>query len=258
MSDEAVSIVVPVYREAENLPVLVAGVFGAMAGAGLSGEMILVDDDSRDGTSEAVARLAERFPVRLITRTHERGLSTAVVRGFEAAVNPILVCMDADLSHPPDALPALIAPVRSGAADFCIGSRYAPGGTTADDWGLGRWLNSRVATWLALPLVRVHDPMAGFFCTRREVLERARQAGLSPIGYKIGLEILVKAGCRRVMETPIRFADRLHGQSKMTVRQQVEYLRHLWRLYRFRWPIGVPVALLTGAGVVAAAIFARS
>jgi dolichol-phosphate mannosyltransferase len=255
MTHEPVSIVVPTYKEAENLPVLTERVFAALQAAGIPGEMIIVDDNSRDGTEDAVRRLSERYPIRVITRTDERGLSSAVVRGFREAKHDILLCMDADLSHPPEALPNVIAPIEARAAEFCIGSRYAQGGKTKEDWGLLRRINSQGATLLARPLTRVRDPMAGFFCLRREVLARAEQAGLDAIGYKIALEILIKARCRQVTEVPIEFSDRLFGRSKLTFRQQLLYLQHLVRLYRFRWPVAAPVVVLVVVGGVALAAY---
>lgn len=239
-----VSIVVPTYREARNIPILTRRVFETLRAADIPAEMIVVDDDSRDGTREALAELAGDFPVRLITRIDERGLSSAVVRGFQEARHDILLCMDADLSHPPEALPRVIAPIADGRAEFCIGSRYTVGGKTREDWGLLRQINSQVATLLARPLTSVKDPMAGFFCLDRATLAKAQAAGLNPIGYKIGLEILIKARCKRVIEVPIEFSDRLHGKSKLTLKQQLEYLRHLWRLYRFQWPLALPLAMI--------------
>jgi dolichol-phosphate mannosyltransferase len=159
--------------------------------------------------------------------------------------------MDADLSHPPESVPAVIAPIAEGRADFCIGSRYTAGGKTKEDWGFLRQINSQVATLLARPLTAAKDPMAGFFCLTRDVLRRAEDAGLNPIGYKIGLEILIKARCRRVAEVPIEFSDRLHGKSKLTLKQQIEYLRHLWRLYLFKWPWAILLGVLVGLGLVA-------
>lgn len=243
-----VSIIVPTFREARNIPILVEQVFAALARSGRAGEMILVDDNSDDGTERVVGELAKTYPVRLIVRRTERGLSSAVVRGFEEAKNDLLLCMDADLSHPPESVPNVIAAIDSGEADFCIGSRYVSGGRTKEDWGFLRKLNSWGATLLARPLTRAKDPMAGFFCISREVFENARTAGLNAIGYKIGLEIMIKARCRRVVETPIVFADRLHGESKLTIRQQLLYLQHLCSLYWFRRPV-----LLVVFGLLAAA-----
>jgi dolichol-phosphate mannosyltransferase len=123
--------------------------------------------------------------------------------------------------------------LRAG-TDFVVGSRYVKGGSTDAQWGVLRWLNSKVATLLARGLTNLKDPMAGFFGFPRSILNEATQ--LVPVGYKIGLEILVKAQCRRVVEIPIAFAERVKGESKLSIRQQVLYLRHLRRLYRFRFP----------------------
>lgn len=242
------SIIVPTFREARNIPILVQRVFDALAAAGWRAEMIIIDDDSRDGTEAAVADLAQRYPVRVVTRRGERGLSSAVLRGFAEARADLLLVMDADLSHPPERVAAVAEAVRSGGADFSIGSRYVSGGTTADDWGFDRQLNSRVATWLARPLTRVRDPMAGFFCLRRDTWRRAES--LNPIGYKIALELLVKCRCRNVVEVPIVFSDRLYGESKLTAKQRIEYLRHLAALYRFKFPWLLPLLIALSAAAV--------
>jgi len=229
-----VSIVVPTYREAENLEQLVVRLGEAMCDCAAGHEVVVVDDDSRDGTAEAMQRLAEAgHPVRLITRTEERGLGSAVLRGFEEANGETLVCMNADLSHPPEAVPRLLAHLQSSGADFVIGSRYVEGGSTQGGWGLVRWLNSKVATLLARPFTRARDPMAGFFALPREVFERA--APLDPVGYKIGLELIVKCSCNNVQEVPIHFANRKRGESKLSFKEQVNYLRHLKRLADYKF-----------------------
>ena len=230
------SIVVPTYGEAANLPVLVQRIADALHDRDLRWEVIVVDDNSPDGTPDVCEELSLRYPVRLIVRRGERGLSSAVIAGMRAARGEVLLCMDADLSHPPEAIPVMVAALGADdGADFVIGSRYVSGGRTEDDWGLFRELNSRVATLLALPLTRISDPMAGLFALKRDAFIAA-DADLNPIGYKIGLELLVKSGCRRVVETPIHFRNRLHGESKLNLREQVNYLRHLGRLYAFRFP----------------------
>jgi len=228
-----VSVVVPTYREVENIPLLVPRVDGVFRAAALEGEVLIVDDDSRDGTVEVVDAMVRRgLPVRLIVRKDERGLSTAVLRGFDESSGEFLVCMDADLSHPPEVIPRMIEMLRDGQAEFVIGSRYCPGGSTDAAWGLFRWLNSRVAMMLAWPLVRLYDPMAGFFALPRQVYRRG--ARMNPIGYKIALELIVKCRCRRIREVPIHFADRRLGRSKLNLREQINYLRHLRRLYAHR------------------------
>lgn len=258
MSRQQVSVIVPTYKEALNIPILTRRLFEALNRAEIPGELIFVDDNSQDGTERVVGELATQYPVRLIVRTQERGLSSAVVRGFHEARHEILLCMDADLSHPPESVPEVIEPIAEGRADFSVGSRYVSGGSTKDDWGFFRWLNSMVATLLARPLTAVRDPMAGFFCLKRTTLDAAEAAGLNPIGYKIALEILIKSRCGRVEEVPIEFSDRLHGSSKLTFRQQLEYLQHLCRLYRFRYPLLIPVAavgVISVAGLAAFRLF---
>lgn len=236
MSVPDLSIVVPTYREAANLTVLVPRIAETMAPAHLKWELIVVDDNSPDDTVEVCQRLAALFPVRLIVRTRERGLSSAVIAGMRAARGDILLCMDADLSHPPESIPSIAAALRDhDAVDFVIGSRYVEGGRTEDGWGLLRWINSRGATLLARPLTRTSDPMAGFFALRRDDFHAAEPT-LNPVGYKIGLELLIKCACRNVAEVPILFTNRLHGESKLNLREQLNYLRHLARLYAFKFP----------------------
>ena len=227
-----VSVVIPTYREAPNLRELIPLVSSVLDNAGLSGEIIVVDDNSNDGTNEVCAEFADHYPLQLLSRKVERGLSSAVIHGMLRAKGNILLVMDADLSHPPEKIPELVNSLSDSDADFAIGSRYVSGGTVDRNWGVFRWLNSRVSTLLAWPLTSVKDPMAGFFAIRRERFESARR--LDPVGYKIGLELIVKCDCRRIREVPITFQDRRYGQSKLTLREQVNYLRHLKRLYEFR------------------------
>ena len=115
-----------------------------------------MDDDSRDGTVELLARRNENW-VRLVTRKTDRGLSKAVCDGLKLAQGDAIVVMDADLSHPPESIPAMVESLMDG-YDFAVGSRYVKGGSTSDDWGFFRWLNSRVATLLAMPFTNIKDP----------------------------------------------------------------------------------------------------
>ena len=227
----SVTIVVPTYKEAENLPYLIDQIGDVREALGIPIDLLIMDDDSRDGSVEVVEARSEPW-VEIVVRTSDRAHSAAVLDGMRRARGEVLVCMDADLSHPPQALPHMLSKLEAG-ADFVIGSRYVDGGSTADDWSFLQWLNSRVATALARPLTNVADPMAGFFALRRSTFEQGRD--LAPVGYKIGLELLLKCGCERVVEVPIHFEDRRFGQSKLTVRQQLLYLRHLRRLYIFKY-----------------------
>jgi dolichol-phosphate mannosyltransferase len=225
-----ISIVVPTFREAESLPLLIDRIALLKENSGLELELLIIDDDSRDGTEALIAARSEPW-LQLCVRTVDRGLSQAVLFGLSRARGELLVVMDADLSHPPEVIPEMLASLRAG-ADFVLGSRYVQGGTTAEGWGLFRFLNSRVATYLARPLTRVSDPMSGFFALPRAVFERAENP--SPLGYKIGLELLVRCRCRAVREIPIHFSNRVRGESKLTLEQQLLYVRHLARLYRFK------------------------
>jgi len=246
-----VSVVVPTYLEARNLPELVARVCGALARAALPAEVLVVDDDSPDDTAAVCAALAREHPVRLEVRRNERGLSSAVLHGLRRASGDVFVVMDGDLSHPPERVPELVAALADPDIDFVLGSRYARGGTTDEAWGWFRRLNSRGATLLARPFTRAKDPMSGFFALRRETFQRC--ARLDPVGYKIGLELIVKGGCRRIREVPIHFARRLHGKSKMTLKEQVDYLRHLRRLFVFKagaWAYPIQFAFVGATGMV--------
>ena len=241
----SVSIVVPTYYEAENIPLLVERIETLRERRGIDLELLIMDDDSRDGTPEVVASLGKEW-VKLRVRKKDKGLSQAVIDGLALARNEVVVVMDADLSHPPEKIPEMLD-VLAGGADFVIGSRYVKGGTQDDAWGLFRWINSKVATLLSRPFTRVKDPMSGFFAFRRSALDHTYP--LNPVGYKIGLELLVKGGFRRIREIPIHFSQRKYGESKLSLKEQLLYLRHLWRLSLFKLfgrtapPPGKPVVL---------------
>jgi len=246
------SVIVPTYCEAQNLHILVPLIDNAVTQAGLSAEIIIVDDNSPDETRSVCNVLSLTYPVRLHVRKEERGLSSAVMAGMNLARGDVLLVMDADLSHPPAKIPELVEALKDPEVDFVIGSRYVDGGETADDWGLFRWVNSKVSTLLAKPLTSACDPMAGFFCLRRTTFLSAAET-LNPIGYKIGLELIVKCSCRNVAEVPISFSDRLHGESKLSLREQLNYLWHLKRLYEYRFrekAYFVQFALVGASGVL--------
>ena len=229
-----VSIIVPTYREADNLRELVPRIDQALVAAGLLGEIVVVDDDSQDGTQFVCAALARDLTstVRLIVRVGQKGLSSAVLAGLQESRGTTMVVMDADLSHPPELIPHLLDELSDPVVTFVIGSRYAEGGSTSSEWSVLRWLNSQIATLLARPFTDARDPMSGFFALRRSTWQNAPV--LDPVGYKIGLEFIVKCNCT-VKEIPIDFGQRRHGASKLSWRQQVQYLLHLARLAKFKW-----------------------
>ncbi|MDP7070032.1 MAG: glycosyltransferase [Phycisphaerales bacterium] len=242
-----VTVIIPTYQEAESLPQLLERL-GAVRRGGVDLNVLVVDDDSGDGTDSVIAALNLDW-VRLITRTNARGLSSAVLRGMREATGRSCVVMDADLSHPPEVIPDFLEALRGG-ADFVVGSRYVPGGSTEDGWGVLRWINSKVATVMARPFTSVRDPMSGFLGFSRELI--ADPSVLDPVGYKIGLELIVKGGCTRVEEVPIHFSTRTHGQSKLSLRVQLQYLDHILRLARWKYPklsSFVPFAAVGASGV---------
>lgn len=207
----AVSIIVPTFNEAENIAPLLSQIIAT----GVSvREILLVDGGSTDGTRDAIRSLAAHYPVRLVEQKRNApGLAAAIMAGAHAAQGDILVVMDADLSHPPDRINDLLAPLFAGTADMAIGSRYVPGGSTPG-WPLWRRTMSRTASVLAQPLTGVRDSMGGFFA-----ISRARLLQIAPptSGFKIVFETIARGGRDlRVREIPIAFRDRTRGQSKMS------------------------------------------
>jgi dolichol-phosphate mannosyltransferase len=248
----SVTVVVPTYKEAENIPVLVKRLCAAFASSQHNCSIIIVDDNSRDGTQNIVTNLSSEYPVKLHLREKERGLSSAVLAGFERADGEIFVCMDADLSHPPEKVIEMCDIISSGEADFVIGSRNVPGGS-ADSFNFYRRSNAFLARMLAFPLARISDPMAGFFAFRSQLYTTDLISQLNPVGWKICLEILVKMNPGRVREIPIIFEERLYGCSKLSFKEQINYLIHLKRLYcyKFKGIARFAVFSLVGASGIA-------
>ncbi|HTL44070.1 MAG TPA: polyprenol monophosphomannose synthase [Vicinamibacterales bacterium] len=225
------TIVIPTYNERERLGELVDALFSVTRDAGLDLELVIVDDNSPDGTGALADDLARTRRIRVVHRTGKLGLGTAVVAGFDVAAAPILGVMDADFSHPPSLVPKLLAAQRATGADLVVASRYVPGGSTPD-WPLRRKVLSRAACLLARPLSPIRDAASGFFLLRREVAEGVQiHAG----GFKICLELIVRAWPHRLVEVPYRFDDREAGESKMSTREALGYLLQLRSLYRVRW-----------------------
>jgi dolichol-phosphate mannosyltransferase len=153
--------------------------------------------------------------------------------GIKEAAADIIVVMDADLSHPIEKIPALVEELQSDSKVFVAGSRYVEGGRFDRSWSFWRFLNSWFATSMAGPLIDCKDPMTGFFAVRKQHLPGIEQ--FQPIGYKIALELMVRGGFKNIIEIPIAFHDRTAGESKMNLAQQFNYIRHLRRLYLFRF-----------------------
>ena len=224
------TLVVPTYNERDRLPDLVTAVFDAYQQGGVDGELVIVDDNSPDGTGQVADDLAARYPIKVIHRAGKLGLGTAVVAGFNASEAPIVGVIDADLSHPPRLVPRMLKAMLDSGADFVIGSRYVPGGGTGD-WSYSRQLMSRFACLLARGLTPVRDVTSGFFLVRRDL---ARGVTISAGGFKICLELLIRGAPTLVIEVPYVFQTRTAGQSKMNLREALGYLEQLRDLRAYR------------------------
>lgn len=210
------TVVVPTFNEAQNVEPLYRGLARALTG--VDWEVIFVDDDSPDGTADAVRRLAQtEHNVRCLHRIGRRGLSSACIEGALASAARYVAVMDADLQHDERLLPAMLETLRAGEADVVVGSRYAEGGGTGG-WGRGRVWISAAGTRLARMMLgnRVADPLSGFFMTAA-ALWRERAPHLSALGFKILLDLLLPPPHRdlRVKELPYKFRERELGRSKL-------------------------------------------
>jgi dolichol-phosphate mannosyltransferase len=239
---KAISIIIPTYKEKENIGCLVERIHNNLAKYDY--EIVIIDDNSSDGSEELVADLVRRYPVKIIVRKNKRGLSSAVVDGIASTDSENVIVMDADLQHPPEVLPDIVKALENH--DFVMASRYIKGGSPGE-WKLSRKIVSKGATLLALPLApKVKDPMSGFFGFKRSVVNIA---SLSPTGWKIGLEILVRSKFKAVTEVPYTFVPRAHGESKLSRRIMTEYLKQLFYLYSFKYPI-LDFMVVGGIGTV--------
>lgn len=220
----AISIIAPTFNEQANVPILIERLDVAMRG--LAWEIVFVDDDSSDGTLQALSAAAAADPrVRYIHRIGRRGLSSAVVEGIQSTNAPLVAVIDADLQHDEALLPKMAAQFSDPTLDLVIGSRYVEGGDVGD-WSQGRQRISRVATRLARLVVKADltDPMSGFFMIRRPVFDAsARQ--LSSQGYKILLDVIASAPRKlKIKELPFSFGLRQHGESKLDTLVTWEYI----------------------------------
>ena len=227
-----VSLVIPTYNERDNIGLLIQDVCTVLKETRYSFEILVVDDDSPDGTWQVVQEMMRGYPeLRVLRRTHERGLARAVLRGWQEAQGEILAVMDGDLQHPPETLALLIDALEKQGGDIAVASRHVRGGGVSE-WNMLRrgssWGATLVASWM-LPgtLATVRDPMSGYFAIRRSVIE---DCTLKPEGYKILLEVLGRGSYRAVVEVPYIFIERQQGQSKLGLRQYREFVTHLLRL----------------------------
>lgn len=219
------SLVVPTYNESANILGLVEGIHRALGDR--SYELIVVDDNSPDGTAARARELSQEYPVVVLQRAGKLGLASAVVEGWRLARGHVLGVIDADGSHDESLLPDMVDAVSSGQVEMAVGSRYIPGGGMGD-WPLYRQLISRVAVALARPICPIHDLTSGFFVVQRQAIENV---ALDPVGFKIGLEVMMRGQYRTFCEFPYVFTDRAQGASKLGPKVVLAYLGQLGSLF---------------------------
>ena len=219
------SLVIPTYNERENISILLEKIFSEFKKNKIKGEVIVVDDNSPDKTGDLVESLIKDYEnLKIVHRKGKLGLSSAVLEGWKISKGKILGVMDADLSHPTEKIKELFFPIQKEGIDFTIGSRYVKGGKILG-WGFRRKILSYFATVLARPLTSVKDPMTGFFMIKRKCVDFNK---LNPKGFKILLEVILKAKYNQVKEIPIVFTNRIKGKSKAGIKEIFCYLENLW------------------------------
>lgn len=225
------SIIIPTYNEKENIQILLKKIQNEFEENNIHGEIIVVDDNSPDGTGRILENLKKEIKnFKIIHRKGKFGLSSAVLDGWKIAEGEILGVMDADLSHPPEKIKELFWLIKNGEADFTIGSRYVNGGKI-DGWGAKRKIMSKGATLLARVFTSVKDPMTGFFMIKKECIKDKK---LNPLGFKILLELIIKADYNKIIEIPIRFVNRTKGKSKAGTKEIFNYLKNLAGYLRYK------------------------
>lgn len=225
------SFVIPTYNEAGGIERLIRSLSDVFVQNQLDGEIVVVDDNSPDGTGAIVDKLSADFPVRCLHRPGKLGLSSGVIEGWKFARpdSEALGAMDADFSHDIAIVPKMVKALEDGYG-LAVGSRYVPGGGITN-WPAKRIITSKVACMLAQPLTRIKDITSGYFLVKREALEGVE---LDPIGFKIGLEVIAKAHYGRAIEIPYVFTDRIVGESKLNEKEIFNYLKQLRKLYAAR------------------------
>ena len=224
MEDEKiyVSLITPTYNEKENIPILVEEIFTIIGDhPDIDMELIVVDDNSPDGTGEAAENLRKNYPVAVIHRAGKLGLGSAVMEGFAHSKRDFIGVIDADLSHDPVILPELIRGLKK--YDATIGSRFGET-SKVEKWAFHRRLTSLTGVGLARLLTGVEDPLSGYFFLRRECLG---DLNLTSVGYKILLEILVKGSVRNHFSIPFVFRNRQYSNSKLNTREYLLFAKQL-------------------------------
>ncbi len=225
------SIIIPTYNEKENIKILLEKINKEFENNKINGEVIVVDDNSPDGTGKILEKLKEKYSyLNVIYRKGKLGLSSAVFEGIKISKGEILGVIDADLSHPPEKIPEMFRIIKGNEVDFVIGSRYIKGGKI-EGWNIKRLIMSKIATLLARPFTKIKDPMSGFFMIKKECIEKKE---FNSQGFKILLELILKAEYKKIKEIPIIFINRTEGKSKAKTKEIFYYLKNLLGYWSYR------------------------
>lgn len=216
-----VSIIVPTYNEVENIKPLITEIFGEIDKNKIDLEIIFVDDNSPDGTGKEAEKYAVNFPIQVLHRSGKLGLGSAVIEGFKKSNRDIIGVMDADLSHDPTILNSLIGHLDTH--DIAIGSRFEID-SSVDQWNWRRKIISYSGVTLAKLLTGVKDPLSGYFFLDRQIIN---DINLTTKGYKILLEILVKANYKKLKEVPFTFRVRKHSVSKLNYKEYILFIKQI-------------------------------
>ena len=240
------SLIIPTYNEKESISKLVSKINEQFYDNKIDGEIIVVDDNSPDGTGEILEELKkENKNLKIIHRKGKLGLSSAVLEGFKIAQGNVLGVMDADLSHPSGKINEMYQIALKG-ADLVIGSRYVKGGRI-EGWNLYRKILSKGATLLARVFVNVKDPMSGFFIIKKEFI---MDKEINSKGFKILLELLIKTNPKSIVEVPILFTNRTEGKSKAGIKEIIYYLKNLTGYFTYKKKIIVEFLKFSFVGLV--------
>lgn len=240
-----ISVVIPTYNEVDSIENLIREIDKHFQGSGVKLEYVVVDDNSPDGTAEKASSLKGEYNVNVIVRKNERGLATAAVRGFHEAKGRLLAVIDGDFQHPPEVIFHLFSGINEHRADMALASRKVAGGGT-QNWEFYRVIISTVATGIAkflmpITLFKVGDATTGCFMFKKENVDLSK---LSPVGFKIFLEVLTFGKFSKRIEVPYIFNQRSKGISKMSVWQDILFLLHLVRLGWSTGEIAIPILVL--------------
>ncbi len=233
--EDKVSIIIPTFNEAENICDIIKSIKNNLSEINV--EIIVVDDDSPDGTGAIVEDYIHsitenhRHSISIIHRKTRKGLSAAILNGVEKSNGRIVVVMDSDFSHPPDVIPKMLDKIEETQCDVVIASRYVQGGNI-EGWPIKRKLISKAATEIAKKGlgVEANDPMSGFFAFKKNLI---KDISFDAIGYKVLLELLVKSSDVNIQEIPYTFTDRKFGTSKLGSSTILDYCKSVWKLYRY-------------------------